>query len=113
FSYVKKYLDQLPGGPPADMDSYLTQHPEVVAACVALVRVIDVNRATLELMEAPDKGGLLGGLVVAMPPEAQAVFQRELVAMARGESRLRLDAAVLTLTGQRRDVTLDWALVPG
>ncbi|MEP7356143.1 MAG: response regulator [Anaerolineales bacterium] len=113
FSAVKNLLDNLAGGPPPRLDEYLDSHPEVVAACVRLVKVIAVNRATLELLDAPDPTGLLGGLATTLISESRAVFQAELLAIASGLSRLKMDATVQTRAGQRRDVTMYWSVVPG
>ena len=51
------------------LDKYLASHIDDVFACVGKVKVIDVNKATLDLCRAADKGQLLGGLhVISMKP---------------------------------------------
>ncbi len=61
FSDVKTALDALKAQGVTDFRGYLAAHPEFVQQAVEMVRVIDVNEATLRLLEATSKEELLGG----------------------------------------------------
>ena len=62
FSQVVAALDALRARGVRDFGRYFNEHPEFVAEAAGLVRVRDVNHATLALFEARDKAELLGSL---------------------------------------------------
>ena len=62
FSQVVAALDALRARGVRDFRRHFDEHPEFVAEAAGLVRVRDVNHATLELFEARDKVELLGSL---------------------------------------------------
>ncbi|WP_245651337.1 ATP-binding protein [Paramagnetospirillum marisnigri] len=113
FSEVKRRVDDLRNETGADFDSYLSRHPERVLELAALVRVIDVNAATLALHAAPDRQALLGNLVTTFTPSSLDAFRRQLLAIWAGESEVEVEGEVQTLTGCRRQVVVHWAVPPG
>jgi PAS domain S-box-containing protein len=113
FSAVKTYLEDLRQKGIPDLKTYLDEHPETVSTCLSLVKLLDVNQASLRLHEAVDKAELLTNLQGTFVPESFDTFKREMIAIANGEQQLELDVEVRTLTGQKRDATMNWAVVPG
>ncbi|MET0069488.1 MAG: EAL domain-containing protein [Candidatus Thiodiazotropha sp.] len=113
FSAVKSRLDGLQERYGDDLEAYLLAHPEVVQECAALVRIVNVNSASLELHEAESKEALYEGLSKIFIPESYDAFRQELIAIARGETELILDGAVQTLNGKRREVSLSFSVCPG
>src|SRR6185369_12905072 len=59
FSSVKQLLDEVRRQGMTDFRVFTDVHPEFVSRCMSEIRVIDVNRHTLELFAAPDKQTLL------------------------------------------------------
>jgi PAS domain S-box-containing protein len=92
-----------------DFRDYFTQHPAFVAEAARLVRVRDVNAATLELFEARDKTEMLGSLDRVFLDETLAVFRDELIALAEGAPSFKATAPGQTLTGKRIDIFLSMA----
>jgi PAS domain S-box-containing protein len=88
FSDVKDRLNSLTQTIDSDIESYLISHPETVAELATLVRIVDINNATLELFEATSKEALYQGLHKTFIPESYEAFRRELVAIAEGQTRL-------------------------
>ena len=115
FSDVKKYFDELRGGGVKDLREYLVEHPEDVARCASMVKVVDVNEATLELYGAKTVGELLGELdrVLTHESEAEFRFREELVALGEGRTRFESEFDNHTLTGDVRHVSLILSVVPG
>ncbi|MEO5886570.1 MAG: HD domain-containing phosphohydrolase [Anaerolineales bacterium] len=113
FSAVKAYLDNLRDAQIVDLEKYLDDHPNVVSACLGLVKIIDVNQMALNLFEAKDKAELITSLEKIFDAERLDTFKRELITIIKGQQRLEMDVLVKTLGGQQRDVTLIWAVVPG
>lgn len=113
FSAVKKHVDALPQAGIEDCEQYFAAHPEAVARCAALVRMVDVNRAVLQLYEAPSKDVLLAGLHATFNEDSYASFREELVAVARGQKHCATETVGRTLTGRIRDYAVRWSVVPG
>jgi PAS domain S-box-containing protein len=107
FSLVKRELDWLRAAGVEDFAAYFDARPEVVERLVRLVQVVDVNQATLEMFEAPSREALLGALPAIRDANTRAVFTRQLVAIAKGETRFQAELALRTLAGARLDVQLN------
>lgn len=112
FTAVKAALDRI--GPAARDAEYLRSNVEFVDECIRLVRIVDVNPATLRLFGAADKAVLLGSLSRIFRPETREVFIGELLALARGDREYAAEAEVQTVDGRRLDVLLRLAFpAPG
>jgi diguanylate cyclase (GGDEF)-like protein/PAS domain S-box-containing protein len=112
FSAVKPRLDELKAQHD-DLEAHLLAHPEVVKSLAGLVRVVNVNSATLELHEARSKEELYEGLPKTFIPESYDAFRKELIAIAAGETDMLFDGAVQTLGGKRREVSISFSVCPG
>ena len=113
FSAVKAYFDRLKAEGIDDFEAYLQAHPEVVAHCARLVKLLDVNRAALTLHQAHSKKEILDNLTATFTHASYQAFQRQLVEIWHGKSQIELEAAVQTLTGVLRYVTVHWLVAPG
>jgi len=109
FSEVVSALDALRSQGVRDFRRYFDEHPEFVAQAAGLVRVRDVNPATLELFEARDKAELLASLPRVFLPETLPVFRDELLAIAEGATSFKGTAPAQTLGGRRIDLLLSMA----
>jgi PAS domain-containing protein/putative methionine-R-sulfoxide reductase with GAF domain len=113
FSVVKHYLDDLVREGVTDLRAYLTARPEVVADCVAKVKIAGVNRATLELFQANSVEEFLGNLNRIFGHESLFTFQQELITLAEGQTRFESEAINYTLTGQKKDLVMRAFIAPG
>jgi signal transduction histidine kinase/HAMP domain-containing protein/ActR/RegA family two-component response regulator len=113
FSRVKAYFDGLRKSGITDFRAYFTDHPEAVAHCTKLVRVIDVNTATLDLLGAKNKDELMAGLPKIFTQDSLAVFREELIRIAEGGLRFESEAVQRALTGEERYVALELIVAPG
>jgi PAS domain S-box-containing protein len=80
--------------------------PSLVEDAIGLVRIRDVNPATLRMFGATSKQQLLESLHAIFVPETREVFTEELIALAEGRSRFAGEAVLRTLAGERVDVLL-------
>ena len=113
FSGVKVLLDGLKQEGVTDIQAHFGQHPEIIRQCAQTVKVVDVNEAALALHGAASKEALLEGLIETFTEESFDTFREELICLWEGENMMMRDAAVRTLTGERRDVTVYLAVCPG
>ncbi len=113
FSAVKTLFDKLRHEGITDIEAYFEKQPESVLQCADLVKIIDVNRATLKLHGANSKEELLAGLANTFTPESFDTFREELACLWHGETELQRDAVVKTLAGEPRNVTIYFTVCPG
>jgi two-component system, cell cycle sensor histidine kinase and response regulator CckA len=113
FSAVKRFVDDLHAKGIGDFDAYFAEHPEAVAECASLVKILDVNQSSLRLFEAPTKEALLGGLATVFNEESLPQFKTQLIAISRGEPFLETVVTNRTLTGRKIYAMLRWSVVPG
>ncbi|MEZ0395986.1 MAG: PAS domain S-box protein [Anaerolineales bacterium] len=113
FSAVKARLDDLRRRGVEDLDAYIESHPDFVRQCAALVRVRDVNRATLRIYGAAAKESLLQNLTTIFRDESYESFKEELRQIARGSTNFHWEGNNYTLDGRQIDISLNWAVVPG
>jgi diguanylate cyclase (GGDEF)-like protein/PAS domain S-box-containing protein len=113
FSAVKTRIEALRPAFGDDFEAYLAVHPELFEECTALVRVVDINRAAVQLHEADSKEALLAGLAQTFLPETADVFHRVLNLIARGETELTSETTIQTFKGRRQQVTVYFTVCPG
>jgi len=113
FSGIKDLFDVLRQQGVVDIEGYFDRHPETVPHCAGLIKIIDLNLAALALHGAAGKEELFAGPANTFTPESFATFRRELVDLWHGKTRMTLDSVIKTLTGERREVTVYFAVCPG
>ena len=113
FSGVKTLLDDLKKTGIVDIEAYLIQNPDTVRHCAELVRIVEVNKAALDLHAAGNKEELLRGLAATFTPESFDAFRQELVCVWMKETEVTIDTCVKTLAGEHRDVTVYFSVCPG
>jgi len=104
FSQVKIAIDDLKARGVQDFRQYLAAHPEFVEQAISMVKILDVNEATVELFGAQDKQELLVSLDKIFTPETQEVFAGELIALAEGRTWFESQTSLKTLKGDRISV---------
>jgi len=113
FSDVKKFLDQLKAKCVTDFDSYLKNHEEIVAECAALVKILDVNAAMLELNSAKYKSDLIGKLTKVFTQESYDSFSKQLLAIWNGKRFIEINTIIKTFDGIVRRVHIRWLVARG
>lgn len=113
YSAVKLYLDNLRRSGIEDFAAYFCSRPDAVRECAQLIRILNVNQATVRLFRAASKHDLLGNLDRVFTAESYAQFREELVALAQGRTRVEVEGVNQTLDGDRRFVKMQLSVVPG
>jgi PAS domain S-box-containing protein len=112
FSQVKAAIEDLKNRGVRDFRDYTAAHPEFVRRAISMVRVSDVNDATIKLFEAKSKDELLTSLDRVFLPETEEVFRGELIAIAEGRTHFESETILQTLTGRRLTVLFTITLPP-
>ena len=113
FSAVRQHIDDLRGAGVVDLLAYFDAHPEAVVESARRVKIVDVNRATLEMYQAENKAQLLADLSKVLGPESLIPFKEELLSLARGEASFESETVNYTLRGERRVVFVRLTVAPG
>ncbi|MGP8070852.1 MAG: PAS domain S-box protein [Candidatus Bathyarchaeia archaeon] len=112
-SAVKQFIDELRQKEVSNFDAYFATHPEDVAKCAGLVKVLNVNKATLDLYNAKSVDEVIGGLSRVLTEEGNRVFVGELVAFAQGEKYYEAETESRTQQGETKCGNLICNVVPG
>lgn len=112
FSAYHSALESLRQAGVTDIRRYMKEHPAFVKEAARLVRILDVNHATLQLFGARDRTQLLGGLDRILNPEAMEVLREELVSLGEGKTFFQSEVKCSTLQGTPLDVILSVRLSP-
>jgi PAS domain S-box-containing protein len=113
FSLVKRHIDQLRADGVSDFRAYFASHPDEVMACASMVKIVDVNRAALEIYEADSRDDMLGSLGEITRPEIMAGFLDELLHVAGGQISFQWERTDYTLKGRPIEVNLSWSVAAG
>ncbi len=113
FSDVKAYIDSLRKSGVEDLREYFEGHPEAVTRCAEIVKVLDVNRATLKLHQTGSKEELLSGVRLLLSGEPRGAFMEELIAIAEGKTVFDGEGITQTVTGREIDINFRFSIVPG
>jgi PAS domain S-box-containing protein len=106
FSRVKAAVEELRAGGVRDFGAYFDAHPQFVSDAVKMVRIVDVNIASLKLFGAESKEQLLTSLDQIFVAETDQVFIGQLVAIAEGRTYFEAETALQTLQGERLTVLI-------
>jgi PAS domain S-box-containing protein len=113
FSAVKQFLDEFRQKGVSDFSAYLSNHPEDTAKCAALVKVLNMNRATLNLYSAKSVDEIIGGLSGVLTEQSNRAFVGEVVALVQGKKYYEAEFENRTLSGETKHCNVICAVVPG
>ena len=113
FSKIKTLLDDLREQGITDFRTFTDVHPEFVERCMAEIRVIDVNRHTLEMFRAASKEELLARLPDVFREEMQPHFREQLVDLWEGHLYLQREVVNHALDGSPLNIHLQFSVLTG
>jgi signal transduction histidine kinase/DNA-binding response OmpR family regulator len=113
FSLVKQRINMLKQKGIADLRAHFTAHPDELMECASLVRVVDVNKAALQMYEAQSREDMLQDLKHFFHQHVPESFLGELLAIAQGQSTFHWEGEDRTFTGKQIAVNLNWSVAPG
>ncbi len=99
FTSLYSYFDELRSQGVTDFDAHFNAHPECLLQCSKSVRILDVNRATLQLMEAENKEQLFAGLHKVLTKDSMRAFREEIIILANGGDLYFSETTHRTLKG--------------
>jgi two-component system, cell cycle sensor histidine kinase and response regulator CckA len=113
FTAVKAYVDELLSSGITDFRRHMETHPDVVRRCASLVKILNVNEATLGMYHVSSRAELLANLPQVFTEDAYGLFTEEVITVAEGRTRCQGESMNRTLSGEPIHVHLIWSVVPG
>ena len=113
FSAVKRLLDDLRARGIVDFRVFTDVHPEFVTRCMSEIRVIDVNRQTLDLFAAADKAALVQNLGEVFRGAMESHFREQLVDLWNGKLFQLREVVNYALDGRELHLLLQFSVLPG
>ncbi|MBS0245275.1 MAG: diguanylate cyclase [Proteobacteria bacterium] len=113
YSGVKALLDGWRRAGVVSLREHLTGHPERVRECAGRIRLLQVNRKTLDLFGARDLAHLTANLDQVFRGDMLTTHIEELIQLWDGERSFASNAVNYTLDGDRLDIQLKATILPG
>lgn len=113
FSGVKKLLDEIRERGITDFRVFTDVHPEFITRCLSEIRVLDVNRRTLELFGAGDKAALLRALPDVFRDDMETHFREQLIDLWEGKLFQLREVVNYALDGTKLNLLLQFSVLPG
>ncbi|UCG00804.1 MAG: HAMP domain-containing histidine kinase [Candidatus Heimdallarchaeota archaeon] len=99
-SDLKKYLDSLKEKTD-DIRQYFDENPSEIMKCAQLVKIVDVNRSMMELIEGESKRELLGSISKYMSlPFQVPPFKEAIIDLSEGKSQSYVEGYTVTKKGK-------------
>jgi PAS domain S-box-containing protein len=111
FSEVIAYLDTELKQKKLSLEELFNQYPNILLKCASLVKIVNVNKQTLELFEADHKEELFGNISKLFSENSIPVFKQSLLALYRGDEVFATQAENLSLKRKKLDLDLRWTFV--
>jgi signal transduction histidine kinase len=112
FSAVKAELESL-ALPEAELSALLDARPDVLQRLATQVRVLDINRATLDVYRAQSKAALLADISRVFGQESYAAFKQGVLALVRGDRSFAAETTTRRLDGTSNQIAIRWMAAPG
>ncbi|MEF7615082.1 GGDEF domain-containing protein [Aquincola sp. MAHUQ-54] len=113
FGTIRRLLEEVRMQGIDDFRVFTDVHPEFVERCMQEIRVIDVNRQTLAMFQAPDKPTLLASLGKVFRDEMRAHFAEQLHDLWNGKLFQQREVVNYALNGDKLNVYMQFSVLPG
>ena len=113
FSVIRGLIEEVRAQGIDDFRVFTDVHPEFVDRCMENIRVMDVNRQTLQMFAAPDKATLLRQTDAVFRDEMRLHFREQLIELWNGKLFQQREVVNYTLAGDKLHVYLQFSVLPG
>jgi PAS domain S-box-containing protein len=113
FSQVKLFLDGLKAAGITNVKRHFQENPKSLEKCIDLIRVLDINRTTLDMYGVVDKSAFIKKIHRNFTPESESIFLNEFVALSEGKTFFQAEGSFVNLNGDILDVQFNLNVLPG
>jgi|GEM_PF-6101429 len=101
FCKAKQYMNQLKSSGVTDLRAYFEQNPKELIKCAQMIKIVEVNQATLKLFKALSREDFFRGLKTFFFKESYQVFKEELLALDEGQTSIECETVNKNLKGEK------------
>jgi class 3 adenylate cyclase/HAMP domain-containing protein len=112
FCEVKIYIDGLRNKGIQDFRTYFRDHPEELKHCTDMIRILDVNDATLKLYGADTKEALIQNLDRILTDKSHDILKEQVLTIAEGKT-FEIQCVNKTLKDKDITVLMKASIPPG
>lgn len=112
FSKIVEYVSRLQAEKITDIRAYFMTYPDKFVDCISLLRVVDVNQATLNMYKAKSTGELLENIERVFTKESAACLMESVVALSEGKRHFAGNGVNYDLDGNKLTIRISWN-IPG
>jgi signal transduction histidine kinase len=109
-SLLYERLNQLRSNGVIDLRQYLGENEAEVWSMIAMIKVIDINQATLKLFCVQERGKILPSIDITFGINALDVFVDEVCAIFDKQPLFRCEAEFITLDNNKLDVIISFQI---
>ena len=112
FSGLRKYFNDLRLKGVMDVKAYLNKNPKAIDDCLRLVKLVDVNQATLKLYHAQDKEEIFTNLSIIFGDKFRDLFWLVLIAIGNGQREFEGNGVTYKMDGEPVYIILRLTISP-
>ncbi len=113
FSIVKKRFNYLKNNGVKDLRAYLKDNPSEVNLLISSIKIIGINKKSLEVLDAPDESSLLKSLGEYFTSKSVSVFIEEMAELFNGATSFNCQIPVLNYLKEEKIFSLSLNVQPG
>lgn len=108
YADLKKYLNNLPVSSEEELRNYLSENTDEIFRCLKLVKILNMNKATLDLYEADSRDMMIDNFTNIFTPESLNDFKDELISLYNNDRSYNCIFSDKTLKG--RDIIIKFEM---
>jgi PAS domain S-box-containing protein len=112
FSKIVDYVSRLKAEKITDIRAYFMTYPDKFVECISLLRVVDVNQATLNMYKAKSTAELLENIERVFTKDSAACLLESVVALSDGKQHFAGNGVNYDLDGNKLTIRISWN-IPG
>jgi len=112
YSEIVSYINRLKSENVGDFRNFLESHPEELVKCSGMLKVLDVNPATLKMYEARTREQLFSNLDKIYTENSTETFKEKLISIYNNQTSFSMETIHKTFNGRKINVILDSILLP-
>ena len=113
YSRVRIALDEIMQSGVTDLRAHFREHPGLAVEMAALIQVVDVNQATLDLHRASTKDELLGSLGAILGEASDPELGEQLATLVEGHHKFESETVLYRLNGETGVCVVSGSIAPG
>ena len=113
FSAIYSLMTRVRDSGIMDFRVFLDVHPEFIQQCMSEIRVLDVNKATLDLFGAADRETLFKRLPHVFRDAMEKPFKEQLIDLWDGRLHQHREVVNYALDGNERHLLMNFSVLPG